>query len=78
MTELSGLIGKLLAEVLDIIDQDDDSAIVRVEVSSGRALDEAPPVCHEFSLRVVAGEWQASGRSERWGLPGTQGETAAQ
>jgi hypothetical protein len=70
MSELAKLIGEQLAEVLDVIDDADDSVVVRIEVSPGRVVDQAPPVCHEFTLRIVGGEWEASSHGQRWGLPG--------
>jgi hypothetical protein len=77
MSDLNSLVGKLLAEVLDTIDESDDSVTVRVVVSAGRAFDDAPPVCQEFSLQVVAGEGKASGRNERLGLPRSRGTPQA-
>jgi hypothetical protein len=58
MSDLRALIGEQLSEVLDVIDDDADSVVVRIEVSAGRAGESAPPLCHEFTLRVVSGEWQ--------------------
>jgi hypothetical protein len=54
MSELKKMVGEQLMEALDVIDDKDDSVIVRVEISSGVVPDQAPPLCHEFSLRVVA------------------------
>jgi hypothetical protein len=69
VSDLRALIGEQLSEVLDVIDEDADSVVVRIEVSAGRAGESAPPLCHEFTLRVVGGEWQASSHGEQWGLP---------
>jgi hypothetical protein len=63
------MVGDELAKALDVIDDQDDSVTVKVEISSGSVSDQGPPVRHEFSIRVLDGEWQESSHHERWGVP---------
>jgi hypothetical protein len=65
------MVGDQLMKALDVIDDNDDSVVVYVEISSGRATDQVPALCHEFTLRVLDGEWQESSHRERWRTGGS-------
>lgn len=43
---------------LDVVDEQDDSAIVTIEIISGNVISDEPAVTHRWTLRVVGGEWQ--------------------
>lgn len=65
---LKEIVGPELMKALDVIGEDDNSAVIRVEISSG-SWDDPVPVCHEFFMRVLDGEWQESSHHERHGTP---------
>lgn len=69
MSDLRKMLGQKLAEVLDVIDDDDDSAHVRIELSSNNAVrggEGQPAMVHVWTLTVVGNEWQGERHDRRW------------
>jgi hypothetical protein len=61
MSDVRRMLGAKLAEVLDTLDADDDSASVRIEITSGNAIKQAegePSVLHVWTLTILGDEWQ--------------------
>jgi hypothetical protein len=63
------MLGEKLAEVLDSIEDDDDSASVRIEITSGNAIKHAegePAILHIWTLTILGDEWQGETHEQRW------------
>lgn len=69
MSDVRRMLGEKLAEVLDVIEDGDDTANVRIEITSGDAIEIAkgqPSVVHVWTLTIVGDEWQGESHEQRW------------
>jgi hypothetical protein len=69
VNDVRRMLGEKLAEVLDTIEDDDDSASVRIEITSGNAIKQAegePALLHIWALAILGDEWQGESHEQRW------------
>jgi hypothetical protein len=69
MSDVRRMLGEKLAEVLDTIADEDDSATMQIELTSGNAIKNAegePAIVHVWALTIVADEWQGESHAQRW------------